>query len=267
MKALDFSYDGKKLSDYGMILCKFDSGGGVDVISDGSEITFNTIPVLGGTRHRLVSTTYDSCLETTLQICKHSCTDGIQEITTTEHREITKWLNRKNFLKFKILDESNIDLYHEAIINVSKVEIDGRLFGFELNVVTNRPFALKEPRTIIIKNTESNGIYSLNDTSYEEGHIYPHMEITMHQSGDLKIHNAIEDRNTFIGKCVAGEVITMDYPVIQSSLSSSEHDLYNNFNWNFFRIANTYDNSRNDLTISLPCTIKIEYSPIVKVGL
>lgn len=267
MKALDFEYAGRKLSSYGMILCKFGSDGGVETLSDGSEITFNTIPVLGGTKHRLVSTTYDSCLETTLQICKYSCAGDIREITATEHREITKWLNRKNFLKFKFLDENNIDLYHEAIINISKIEIDGKLMGLELNVFTNRPFALHEPRTIVINNTKSNGTYSLNDTSYEEGYIYPFMEITVHQSGDLKIHNAIEDRSTFIGKCVAGEIITMDYPVIQSSLSSSEHDLNNNFNWNFFRIANTYENSRNDLTISLPCTIKIKYSPIVKVGL
>lgn len=265
MKALDFSYDGKKLSDFGFILCKFDSGGGIDVISDGSEVTFNTIPVLGGIKHRLVSTTYDNCLEVTLQVCKHSCVDGIQEITATEHREITKWLNRKNFLTFKLLDENNIDLYHEAIINVSKVEIDGRLMGFELSVTTNRPFALKDPRIITITNTESNGVYSINDTSYEEGYIYPHMEITINANGNLNIHNAIEDRNTFIGNCISGEVITLDYPIIQSSVSS--HNIQNDFNWSFFRIANTYDNSRNDLTISLPCTIKIEYSPIVKVGL
>ena len=101
--------------------------------------------------------------------------------------------------------------------------------------------------------------------SYEEGYIYPYTEITIVESGDLKIHNAIEDRNTFISNCVAGEIITMDYPVIQSSISS--HNIQNDFNWNFFRVANTFNNSRNDLTISIPCTIKLKYSPIVKVGL
>lgn len=91
------------------------------------------------------------------------------------------------------------------------------------------------------------------------------MEIVILEDGDLNIHNAIENRNTYIGNCVAGEVITMDYPVIQSSIPS--HDIQNNFNWVFFRIANTYENNRNDLTISIPCKIKIKYSPIVKVGL
>ena len=105
----------------------------------------------------------------------------------------------------------------------------------------------------------------INDVSHEEGHIYPRVEITVLEDGDLNIHNAIENRDTYIANCVAGEIITMDYPVISSSISS--HNIQNDFNWNFFRVANTYENSRNDLTISLPCSIKLEYSPIVKVGL
>ena len=272
MKAYDFSYDGKKLSSFGMILCSFDGSEGFDNISDGSQITFNTVSTLGGTKHKLGSTQYDECLSATFQICKHSCSDGVQEITATEHREITSWLNRKKFLKFKILDEDHIDLYYEGSFNINKIEMDGRLIGFELNLITNRPFALKDLRTIIIKNTELNGKYSLNDTSYEEGHIYPYTEITIGNIDDLpneekylKIYNAMEDRETYITGVSSGEVITMDYPIITSSLHS--HNIQNDFNWCFFRVANTYENSRNDLTISIPCTIKVKYSPIVKVGL
>ena len=106
---------------------------------------------------------------------------------------------------------------------------------------------------------------SLNDTSYEEGYIYPKMEIKIKKDGDLIIHNSIENRETYIANCKSGEVITLDYPVIQSSDSS--HNIQNDFNWTFFRVANTYDNSRNDLVITLPCSIKSKYSPIVKVGL
>ena len=265
MKAYDFEYDGINLSDRGFILCNFGDSKGLETVSDGCQITFNTVPVLGGTKHRLANVEYEECLEDTWQICKHSCKGGIQEITETEHRQITKWLNRKKFLKLKILDESHIDLYYEASFNISKIEIDGRLFGFELEVHTNAPFAYQDMRTINIKNLEANGKHSINDTSHEEGYIYPHTEITISESGNLNIHNSIENRDTYISNCVAGEIITMDYPIIQSSISS--HNIQNDFNWNFFRVANTFENSRNDLTISLPCSIKVEYSPIVKVGL
>ena len=264
MKAYDFIYGERSLHEFGMIICNFGSKG-LDTVSDGAQISFNTTPVLGGSKHRLVSTQYENCLETTIQICKYSCADGIQEITPTEHRELTKWLNRKRFLKFKPLSEEYIDLYFEASFNISRIEIDNRLFGLELQVITNRPFALKEAKTIIINNASNNGIHSIHDTSHEEGYIYPYTEIEVLQDGDLNIYNAIEGRNTYIANCTSGEIIIMDYPVIQSSISS--HNIQNDFNWNFFRVANTYENNRNDLTISLPCTIKVEYSPIIKVGL
>lgn len=321
MKAYNFEYAGKTLEQFGMILCSFGGSKGFDTVTDGAEINFTTVPVMGGLKHNLTSSQYENCLETTWQICKHSCNGGVQEITSIEHRNLTAWLCRKRFLKLKILDEDNIDLYHEAIINVSKIELDGKLMGLELSVTTNRPFALKESKTITINCTEGKEVYgwekyktdpeiiklgyvtstnidaypqgkvdendniiegthtdgyqyvyvgqvykaSLNDTSYEEGYIYPQMEITVKADGNLFIHNSIENREMYISNCKNNEVITLDYPIIKSSDSS--HNIQNDFNWNFFRVANTYKNSRNDLTISLPCSIKIKYSPIVKVGL
>ena len=264
MKAFDFKYGEHCLSEFGMIICSFGDKG-LDTIDDGAKITFNTVPTLSGAKHELTSVIYEDCLTTTIQICKHSCPGDIQEITPIEHRELTKWLCRKKFLNLKIFDESHIDLYYEASFNVSKIMLDGKLYGLELEVITNRPFALRDPKIISIRNTVQDGKYSLNDVSYEEGYIYPYTEIVVNEDGNLNIHNAIEDRNTYIANCTAGEVITMDYPVIKSSVSS--HNIQNDFNWNFFRVANTYDNSRNDLTISIPCNIKIKYSPIVKVGL
>ncbi len=264
MKAYDFEFDGRCLREFGMVICNFDSKG-LNTVSNGSVIKFNTVSTRGGSKHDLISTEYDECLETTIQICKNYCSSDVKEITPVEFRQLTKWLSRKKFLKFKILEDAYIDLYFEASFNINRIEFDGTLYGLELEIVTNRPFALKEPRTVVIKNLLQNGKYSLNDTSHEEGYIYPYTEIVINESGDLNIYNAIENRNTFIANCVAGEIITMDYPVIKSSVSS--HNIQNDFNWDFFRVANTYMNSRNDLTISIPCTIKVKYSPVVKVGL
>lgn len=265
MKAYDFEYDGKKLSEFGMMICSFDSKG-METVSNGSTITFNTVSSQNGTKHELTSAVYEECLETTIQICKNSCSDGISEIYPHELRELTRWLSRKKFLKFKILDDYYIDLYFEASFNVSRIEFGGNVFGLELEVVTNRPFALKEPKQIIIKNLVQDGKHSIFDISHEEGYIYPHTEITIGDTdGDLRIYNELENREVVVKNCKSGEVITMDYPVIQSD--DENHNIQNDFEWNFFRIANTYEKRRNDLTISIPCTIKLEYSPIVKVGL
>ena len=324
MKAYDFEFAGQTLSSFGMVLCQFGGAKGLETI-DGAEITFNTVSTLGGKKHNLTSNAYESCLETTLQICKYSCSTDIQEITDIELRHISRWLSQKKFLKLKFLDEDHINYYYEAAFtNISRIEIDGRLVGLELAVTTNRPFALKEQEIIVITcEGEDNELFcwekyktdpetislgyvtskdenaypqgklddsgniingehkdgyqyipvgkvyrtSISDVSDEEGYIYPYMEITVGRDGDLFIHNSIENRKTYIGNCKVGEVITMDYPIVQSSLPSSSRNIQNNFNWTFFRLANTYNNSRNVLTISLPCSIKLKYSPIVKFGI
>ena len=151
MKAYDFQYGEHFLHDFGMMICNFGEKG-LDTISNGAQVSFNTVSVLGGSKHDMVSAQYEDCLETTIQICKNYCNGDVKEITSAEFRELTKWLSRKRFLKFKILDEDYIDLYFEAAFNISRIEIDGRLYGLELEVVTNRPFALKEPKIINIKN-------------------------------------------------------------------------------------------------------------------
>lgn len=265
MKTNDFLYGEHYLHDFGMILCSFGGSKGLETIDNGSEVTFNTTPTQFGSKFVKTSSVYETVLTTTLQICKSPCHGDDMEISSDTFRELTKWLCRENFLKLKFMGEYYIDLYYEAKIKVSRIEIDSRLVGLELEIETNRPFALKEQKLITIKNTEPNGTYSINDTSHKEGHIYPHTEITVLADGDLDIYNAMEDRKTHIANCVAGEVITMNYPIITSSLPS--HNIQNDFNWTFFRLANTYENSRNDLTISIPCTMKVKYSPIVKVGL
>lgn len=267
MKANDFMYDGITLSEKGFVLCSFGDKG-LNTVSNGVEISFNTVSVQNGAKQHRISTVYEDVLTTTFQICKNGCFGNDMEISSIEFRELTRWLNRKKFLKLKILDGDYIDVYYEAsFINISRIEIDGKLYGVELELITNRPFACKEPKIINIRNKVKNGKHSINDTSHEEGHIYPYMEIKIFESGDLNIHNAIENRDTEIKNCIAGEVITMDYPIITSSDVEHNKIIQNDFNYEFFRIANTYGNSRNDLTISIPCEIKIKYSPIIKVGL
>lgn len=260
----DFEYDGLCLSSFGYVLCKFGSDG-IETISNGSQITFNTVSTLHGAKHELASVDFGDCLEATFQICKNVCGDDKFEITTDELRTLSRWLNRKGFHKFKPLNDDYLGIYFEGSFNISKIEMNGKLYGLELSLVTNRPFALQEPKRFVVKNLVENGKQRIKDYSDVEGYTYPEIEITVNESGDLSIYNEIEDRTTFIANCVSGEVIKMSYPVIETSVSS--HKIQNDFNWNFFRIANTFRESVNNLTISLPCEIKITYSPAVKVGI
>lgn len=264
MKASDFEFDNNSLSSFGFIICSFE-GKGLKTVTNGSTITFNTVSTMKGEKHELTSSEYGECLTTTFQICKHPCITDNKEISFDELREIMKWLNRKGFHKFKLLDDDYMDIFFEASFNVSKIEMSGKVYGLELEVFTNRPYALHEPISITIKNIQRNGTKNIYSQSDEEGYIYPEMEIIMDSDGDLEIYNSSENRTMRIANCKVGEVIKLNYPIIESSLST--HKINNDFNWKFFRIANSFKNRINELTISLPCTIKMKYTPVVKVGI
>ena len=264
MKCFDFEYDGHLLSDKGFIICKFGSDG-IETVSNGSYITFNTVSTMKGAKHELTSTEYNDCLTTIIQICKHPCLSDTNEVSVNEQREIMKWLNRKEFHKFKLIDAEYIDIFFETSFNISKIESNGKVYGFELEVVTNRPYALQEPVVLYLKNIVLHGEKRIYSKSDEEGHTYPDMEITITQDGDFELFNSFENRTMRIANCKAGEVIRVQYPIIESSLT--DHKIQNDFNWQFFRIANTLKNKVNDITISIPCIIKMTYSPIVKVGI
>lgn len=264
MNACDFEYDGVSLSDMGYILCQFDSDS-MQTVPGGSQIAFRTVSTLQGGRHELTGSAYEECLNATLQICKDPEIHENLEINADELQELMRWLNRRGFHKFKLLDDEYINLYFEASFNISRIEINGKLSGLELAMTTNRPFAMREPRDIIISTGPGGGLAAIYDISDEEGFLYPYMEITVLEDDCLDIRNKSEDRLTRIENCKKGEVITLDYPIIKTSLQS--HKIEQDFNWNFFRIANTFNNRLNELEISLSCEIKIRYSPVVKAGI
>lgn len=268
MKAYDFEYDGLRLSDKGFMICKFDSDS-VETISNGSEITFNTVSTMNGQKHELTSSEYGDCLTATFQICKNICTYDESAVSLDDMRDIMRWLNRKSFHKFKLRDDEYTNIYFEASFNVSKIEVGGFIRGFELEMFTNRPFGFREPVTININNLQAEEIKTIYSQSDEEGYLYPDMEIAIESDGDFKMYNSMEpDREMNIANCKAGEVIKINYPLISSSLGEDRTTkIQNDFNWVYFRIATLFKNRLNNITTSLPCSMKIKYTPIVKVGI
>ena len=144
MLVKDFEYDGLLLSDFGYIMCSFQSNG-LQTVTNGSNITFNTSPILQGSKHVLTDTKYDECLKTTFQICKDPCNCKTQEdfyFTVEEITNLTRWLSRKEFLKFKLIKEGYENIYFEGSFNISNLVLNDDVIGMELALITNRPFAI-----------------------------------------------------------------------------------------------------------------------------
>lgn len=266
MNAIDFEYDGQYLSDFGFIICDFNGSSGADAVSVGSTLTFNTVSRYGGKMHSLTSTQYDECITATFDICKNPDEYDDMEITGDEFRDLMRWLNRREFLKFQIYD-SDLDYetcYFEASFNVEKIKIHETTYGLRLNMETNKPFGYGAEQRVKWTFSDTSSYKLLSNISDEIGNLYPSMKITCAEDGDLQIYNALCDCTMEIKNCTSGEVIEIDGDTQIITTSLSTHKVCEDFNYEFFKIGNTYDNRNNKISVTLACALEISYNPIIK---
>ena len=271
MYAIDFEYDGQYLSDYGFIICHFDASTGANFADAGSKITFNKVSRINGKSYSLTSTKYAECIQTTFDICKNPDLYDYEnrEISNDEYRDIMRWLNRREFLKFQVINDEDNNFerdtcYYNASFNIDKIKINEKLYGMRLTMETDKPFGygqeFREEWTI----TNASESKLLIDVSDEIGYTYPNMKIICHSDGDLSIINKATDCTMVIKNCSKGEIITIEGDELIIYTSNKSHDICNDFNYEFFRIGNTYKNRDNIITVSIPCQVIISYAPIIK---
>lgn len=261
----DFEFAGEKLSDFGFMVCSYDGGSDFETRTMGGDLVFNTVSVNGGKQWLLVNSAYEEALTATFYICPNPCVYGERyRITDDVHRWIMRWLNRPTYQQFRPLRRDNGVFYNGSF--VVKAELyNGRHVGYELTLQTDRPFGFGELEEYSF-NVEAGGTLEMLDSSDEIGDIYPYMELTCLEDGDLTITNSQDPTwSTVITGCTAGEKITFDHPIIATDASA--HEIQQCFNYNFPRISNTYDDNENVFTFSLACSGNMSYNPIRKVGI
>jgi hypothetical protein len=268
MQMIDFEYNGEKLSNRNMMLCNFDSNN--DTVEIGNNVTITTVRTPNSNKHMAVGYSYDEALVMEFSICKDVCKTDVLSISDTELNGLMRWLNRKKFCKFKPIynDGSFKDVYFYGTFNVQVVKMGENIVGLNLTLTTNAPFGFVEPSTYTYTFNDENTRFVIKDTSDEIGHLYCNATIKCLEAGDLKISNSLDINNTMsIKNCVAGEIITLygEQKIIESN--KTHKTLRNDFNYNFLRVNNTYENVTNRFAANLSCELSITYSPIRKVGL
>ena len=269
MYALDFEYDGKLLSDFGMMVCSFSDNRSANTTEKGSELKFNLVQSGYGKRFYAAGLQYEDCLTTTFQICKNPeyFTEDHMGITVSEFRALSRWLNRKKFLWFRSFDLNEPEIekpWFRASFNLARIETGSQTVGVELTMVTDSPFGYGDEEEIELSFTSGNLTKTIIDRSDEDGEICPFTQITCSQSGNVVLSNTLTGCETEIKNCISGEVITISGESMIIGTSNTNHDLANDFNYDFFRIGNTINNRNNVITASVPCSVIIRYRPILK---
>ena len=262
MDGCEFTYRGEALGDYELILCYF-SQQGLGPITTDSQRTFVSIPMFGGKRFPFLFSRYDNALVATMSVCKSPDADS-HIISRTEAAVIKRWLSSPTpeELRFEGVDEYE-GISWDGSFNVEEVHYNGDCVGFNLTFTCTAPFGYYD--TVERSGSVSAGdSIMINDISDEEGYLYPDLTVTVGEAGNLVITNDSDDRTTVVNNCSDGEIISFTH-LLQVASSDSSHKLGNDFNYRFLRINNTYLNTKNRITFSLPCDYQISYRPIAKV--
>lgn len=268
MFGTDFEYDGKRLSDFGLMVLSF-NGVNNDTASSGADITLGQVRAAGGDNYNLYSSTYDSAYSITFQIGKNPCKLLNQEemyFSPIEASAIQAWLCQDEYCKFKIQQVGYEKIYWNATFSSKQILVNGRIVGLELTLFTDAPYAYMDEIEICkeVKKDKPFVVYSLSD---EIGNIRPYLEVKLKESGEkFVLSNSLDTLTTEVENVSVDEVITF-YGRSQNITSSLEHEIADDFNYHYPIIGNTKDTRLNEFTTNLDCEITIKYSPIVKVGL
>ncbi len=274
MYATDFEYDQKRLSEFHMMVCHFDGVSGTESMSSGADITYHQERAGGSDIFNLHASTYDSPYTSTFQICKNPCTLGNTEdmyLSPAEISIIQRWLCRKSFHPFKIEQDGYRDVYWNAVFTAKQINLNGKIAGLELTMYTDSPYAYRdevvhsfhfEPIGSGVPESQEKYFYNISDV---EGYLYPNMEITLRQTGDLIL--SLNGRKTNIRNCRAEEIITIKGKEHIISTSDTTHNIAKDFDYIFPRMERIFGENKNCITANLACTISLKYSPIVLIGL
>lgn len=268
MYATDFEYADKCLSDFGCVTCYIDSKPGVSEVDIGCDITFQTIKSSHSSIRYKTSSLYENVYTTTFQIMKNPSDKNSEELYMTyeEVRELTKWLNRREYKKFKVSD-----IHYYGSFNIKEKTVNDRIVALVLTFTGNAPYGFGDPIKNEFDFAEGSSFCIYGDGD-EFGIVYPTVTIIpkidcIDQAYELK--NETTGTKVVLNNLKRDEIIRLDgeHKIITSS--DSEHvatTLYNDFNYEWLDILISDNSQDNVYTFNMPCYISIEYKPIRKVG-
>lgn len=272
----DFEFANQRLSDFGCIMCHINTESGSREIDIGCDITFTTIKNNHSSVHSATSSSYENVYTTTFDIIKYSCNNSGDDIymTSLEVRNLMKWLNRRSYHKFKLLNDITLesDVHYYGSFNAKQVMHGNNILGLSLTFTSNAPYGFGEMIGLSFMVTNPGDKFNIYGDSDEYGVIYPTIKIRSFYKQSISITNETTSHTLELDNCLANETIVIDgeHKIIVSDNEEHNETIANDFNYEYFDIlvdesGCEYD-SVNTYEVSAPCEISVYYSPIRKVG-
>lgn len=267
----DFEFANQRLSDFGCIMCHINTESGSREIDIGCDITFTTVKNNHSSVHSITSSSYENVYTTTFDIIKYSCNNSGDDIymTSLEVRNLMKWLNRRSYHKFKLINDIvfESDMHHYGSFNVKQVMHGDNILGLSLTFTSNTPYGFAEMTELSFIVTDSDDTFEIYGDGDEYGVIYPTIRIRSFYDQSITITNKTTGHELSLDNCLENETITIDG---EHKIIVSDNELHtsiaNDFNYEYFDILIDEYDSANIYKVSAPCEISVHYSSIRKVG-
>ncbi|WP_312369080.1 phage tail domain-containing protein [Lachnoclostridium sp.] len=255
-------YDNKSSSDFGLLVCTFESNHVENITSSVIELSTYKSPL--SNKWYKSGYNYTEPLQFTIEFVKTNS----NAFTKEEVSNINRWLVRTDgyhWLQFYCKEMGDL-FFNCTAIKSEEINIGNSIYGLKYLFLTDSPYAYTNLITYDLEFSKIQQSFTITDYSDEIGHIYPQLVIDIMKDGNLELHNSIENRTMIINNCKNGEQITVDgeNKIIKSSIVT--HKIYDDFNWKYFRIANRFILRENIVSSSLDCKVHMQWRPIRKVG-
>lgn len=262
IQATDFIFNSKSCLELGLIICTFNSTGGTQTISAGSTIDLQTIKFKD--MWKQTGNDYKEVLSFKIQVCK----SDESEINSFEQAAYNRWLVRKDGYKYIQFADPNYQhiFFNVQCTGISMISVGARDVGMELSFVADAPYGYSELCKAIYDMPSSALTTTFIDMSDEIGDTFPDIDIYLHENCNFQMSNSLTGTIFKINNCKLGETISIRNSTGQITSTLSSHNLYNDFNLQWFKFANTYNTRKNPLTITGRAKVTLTYRQIRKVG-
>ncbi|WP_310603646.1 phage tail domain-containing protein [Anaerosporobacter sp.] len=265
MNATSFIYDNINSNTYDLLICRFSSNS-MNNISSIGEIEVTTDKAAYSSKWNHFSTSYSKPLEFTFQFTKKT----FQKFSTYEQATINRWL--MNFDEYKWLQFNEPDymhiLYNAKCTKLEKIEIGNVCFGFEVTFTTDSSYGYSNEIKKHFTISQVNQNECITNSSDEIYYLYPKITIAVNKACDFSIINTYTDEKTELKGCLNGEIITLDSETrIITSNKRNAIELFEAFNWTWFRLGISLQNRKNNLVFNGNASVDFTYREIRKVGI
>lgn len=248
----NFTFNGFGNDEFGVVCVGFDFASPTTYAGQTTKLTTELSSL--GREFEIVDQPYSEPMSFTFQIVNK---DG-SKIGQEQERRITKWLCHRGEYSWMFIQEHRFsDIFFKANISNPKIIVIQDVIGMEFTVTTSFATCFSDEYEYSFSLTHDDNNVELYLANDDECEIYPYVEITLNEPGDLIIKNTVDNDDYFfkISNVVAGEKIIIDneLPLIETNIST--HKAWNDFNKKWLRLYDDY----NHIEVNLECIMTIKY--------